>query len=168
MEEKYLFFWGHNPGSNGKKACLSNWYRCSFIDSKTGIGYISTEQYMMQQKALLFKDKLTECQILSSNSPRIAKQLGRQVKNFDEKIWEDKARDIVYDGCLMKFSQNPTLKEYLLSTNDKILVEASPHDPIWGIGLSGINALRTPKEKWGKNWLGECLMRVRDTLKTSI
>ena len=90
------------------------------------------------------------------------KQMGRKVKNFKEEIWMENARNIVAQGCYYKFNQNPELKQFLESTKDKILVEASPYDKLWGIGLNESDAIRTPMESWpGKNWLGECLMKVR-------
>ena len=99
-------------------------------------------------------------------NPRKYKSLGRKVQGFDEAIWATHAREIVQKGCLLKFSQNDDLKEYLLSTGNRLLAEASPYDKIWGIGLAKLDAARVPQERWtGKNWLGECLMAVRKTLQ---
>ena len=156
-----IFFWGHNETRNGEKAYFSNWYPVSFIDN-SGIVYQNTEQYMMYKKAILFGDKIMADRILECSDPRRVKQMGRQVKNFKEDIWMKNAKDIVFQGCYYKFSQNPELKQFLTSTKDKILVEASPYDKIWGIGLNARDAIRTPMESWpGTNWLGECLMKVR-------
>ena len=88
--------------------------------------------------------------------------LGRKVKDFNIDIWEENARKIVTQGCFLKFTQNPKLLEILLDTKDDILVEASPYDKIWGIGLKEKDAINVDPSEWpGKNWLGECLMNVR-------
>ena len=134
-QDKYIFFWGHNeknPGEITKKS-LSQWYNCLFkID---GITYYTAEQYMMSQKALLFNDNETNLKIMKEKDPKTYKALGRQVKNFDPSIWDKNKFEIVVKGNTAKFSQNEELKKFLLNTNDKILVEASPHDKIWGIGM---------------------------------
>ena len=162
MQNTHLFFLGHTSKS-GDKACLSNWYKCSFKDENNQ--YCSTEQYMMYQKAVLFEDTVKASEILECSDPKTAKNLGRLVKNFNTDKWEDKACHIVYKGCLLKFSQNPELKKFLISTGKRMLVEASPYDKIWGIGLCETDAKIIPIEQWpGKNWLGKCLMKVRNKL----
>jgi ribA/ribD-fused uncharacterized protein len=104
--------------------------------------------------------------MLSAN-PRTIKNLGRQVKNFDEKIWESYREMIVYNGNLCKFTQSPNLKGVLLETADSIIAEASPYDCIWGIGLSETDPAAKNQAKWrGLNLLGIALMKVRETLKT--
>jgi ribA/ribD-fused uncharacterized protein len=156
-----IFFCGHDETRNGKKVYFSNWYPVSFTDDQD-IVYQNTEQYMMYKKAILFGDKMMADKILECSDPRKIKQMGRRVKNFKEDIWRQNAQDIVTQGCYYKFSQNPELKQFLLSTKDKIIVEASPYDKIWGIGLNTRDAMKIPMENWpGSNWLGECLMKVR-------
>ena len=118
---------------------------------------------MMYQKSILFKDLEKAKEILETESPKIAKTKGRQVKNFVKEVWDTNARDIVYKGCLLKFSQNEDMKSYLLSTGNKYLAEASPFDRIWGIGI-GIKKANEGVKWRGKNWLGECLMKVRNSL----
>ena len=67
-----------------------------------------------------------------------------------------------------KFGQNARLKNYLLSTENKILIEASPYDQIWGIGLGKESPDATQPEKWnGQNLLGFALMEVRDELRNA-
>lgn len=107
--------------------------------------------------------------LASRGSPKLAKQIGRQVKNFQEQVWNDSRYQIVVGGNFAKFSQNPALAEFLLGTNDKLLVEASPVDKIWGIGLgAGDEAAQNP-EKWrGLNLLGFALMEVRQRLRDRI
>ena len=138
-KEKYIFFWSHNEKKEGEvtNKCLSQWYNCIFeID---GIKYYTAEQYMMSQKALTFNDIEINSKIMEEKDPKTYKKLGRQVKNFDSSIWDKKKFDIVVKGNIAKFSQNEKLKEFLLNTKDKILVEASPYDNIWGIGMDDNN-----------------------------
>lgn len=163
MNKDTLFFW--RPSE--PEGYLSNWYQSEFTDPNSGIKYCSTEQWLMFQKACLFKDYATAEKVLKTTSPKTAKSLGRQVKNFDEQIWKENCRQIMFDGCLLKFSQNPDLQQYLLSTKDKVIAEASPFDKIWGIGLDAKQAKAVPKKNWpGTNWLGECLMQVRQHLQS--
>ena len=154
-----LYFYGHTAKS-GKSKVLSNWYQSEFIDSDDDQSYLTSEQYMMAKKAELFKDDESYNSIMATNSPYDAKMLGRKVKKFDQDIWNKNAKNIVICGCYLKFTQNELLKEYLISTGARTLVEASPNDSIWGIGIS-ILAAKSGKPWNGTNWLGECLMIVR-------
>ena len=157
-----LYFYGHTD-KLGDRKCLSNWYPCQFTD-KTGFTFSNTEQYMMYYKALLFDDLHKAEEILATPDPKKVKKKGREVKNFDQKIWNNNAKDIVYEGCLLKFSQNDDIKHFLLSTGNKIIAEASPYDKIWGIGI-GIKKAQKGSEWNGTNWLGECLMKVQINLQ---
>ncbi len=163
---KYLFFWGHQPNKDGSvgKSCLSQWYEASFeIDE---IQYKTAEHYMMAEKARLFKDDDLLLQILAATHPGEAKKLGRQIKGFDNQTWLKYRSPIVVKGNIGKFSQNDTLKEFLLNTGTRILVEASPRDTIWGIGLDSNNFDAENPDKWrGLNLLGFALMEVRDILR---
>ena len=151
----FVFFWSGWP---------SQWHPASF--AVDGVAYGCAEQFMMAEKARLFGDQETLRQILASDSPREHKALGRGVRGFDESRWTRACRDIVYRGSLAKFSQNADLKELLLATGSKTLVEASPSDRIWGIGLAAEDPRATDRSAWrGKNWLGEALMRVRAELR---
>jgi ribA/ribD-fused uncharacterized protein len=158
---KHIFFWSANDDPYG---VFSQWYPVSFeIDGKV---YTCAEQYMMAEKCRLFLDKSTKNEsvlmhIMDTDDPKIMKKLGRKVIGFDPKIWKTKREKIVYDGNLDKFMQNPKLEEILMSTKDKILVEASPYDRIWGIGFSEKNASKH-KSEWGENLLGKALMDVRE------
>lgn len=161
---EYLFFWGHHgtPGHIGKN-CLSQWYEASFTIE--GTTYLTAEHYMMAEKAKLFGDEETLEQILQAVTAKDAKQYGREVRNFDKIVWEEKRENIVYTGNWAKFSQNPPLKEFLLRTNDKIIVEASPTDSVWGIGLSQNDPDSLNPDKWrGLNLLGFTLMKIRADL----
>jgi ribA/ribD-fused uncharacterized protein len=104
---------------------------------------------------------------MASDDPKQQKGHGHErVRNFSAGIWNEVAKEIVYVGNMAKFS-NPSLKEYILGTENKEIVEASPYDTVWGIGLSESNPDRFDKTKWkGTNWLGEVLMRVRRDLRS--
>jgi len=121
---------------------------------------------MMAEKAKLFNDFEVYSKIMQSTDPREQKTLGKLVRNFNDKKWVDICKKIVYNGNLAKFSQNSELKDYLLSTGDKEIVEASAYDIRWGIGLSEDDPRRFDRSKWeGTNWLGIELMNARKTLK---
>jgi len=163
---KYLFFWGHTPAKNGEitKSCLSQWWESEFeID---GITYQSAEQFMMSEKARFFNDRKSRDLILESSHPKQAKDLGRKVVGFDEEIWKNERYNIVKRGNFAKFSQDERLKEFLLQTGNRILVEASPVDHIWGIGMAVDDKDVENPLKWrGLNLLGFALMDVREGLK---
>lgn len=92
--------------------------------------------------------------------------MGRKVKNFDPDIWNEHKYGIVKKGNFLKFSQNERFKEFLLSTDNKILVEASPYDTIWGIGMLETDPNAKNPAQWnGENLLGFALMEVRDELR---
>jgi ribA/ribD-fused uncharacterized protein len=128
--------------------------------------FSTAEKFMMMGKAALFRDKITFDTMANTDSPMTQKHLGQKVKKFDENIWKLYCRDIVKIGNYLKFSQDDELKEKLVNTNDTILVEGSPLDRIWGVGLRFDDSRIRDKSKWkGLNYLGECLMFVRDLLK---
>ena len=161
---QYIFFWGHRKKKSGiSKSCLSQWYDVSFtID---GVFYPTAEHYMMAEKARLFEDRNTAQAILSCKSPKEAQTLGRKVKNFSSKLWDSNKFKIVIRGNTAKFSQNSGLAAFLESTKEKILVEASPDDTIWGIGLSESHLSANIPEQWkGSNLLGFALLEVRKIL----
>lgn len=162
---KWLFFWGHRPRRDGRigKSCLSQWWSASFEVS--GLVYPSAEHFMMAEKAKLFGDEEIRRRIVSAPNPGAAKQLGRQVQGFDEQLWQQRRFDIVVAGNHAKFAQNHELGAYLLSTKKRVLVEASPVDRIWGIGLAEDDPLAQNPELWrGLNLLGFALMKVRSKL----
>ncbi|GHC48462.1 NADAR family protein [Roseibacillus persicicus] len=161
---KYLFFWGHSAQEGSiTKACLSQWYPASFQVS--GINYPSTEHFMMAEKARLFNDEPIRQRILSCQSPAEAKKLGRQIANFDEQVWQQNRFKIVVTGNVAKFSQNQKLGDFLKQTQKRILVEASPRDKIWGIGMAQSNPDAENPLLWkGPNLLGFALMSARNQI----
>lgn len=161
---EFIFFWGNTDRKTGAtKACFSQWYESKF--TVDGITYNTAEHWMMAQKALLFGDKDCFDKIIASTKPGEAKELGRTVSGFDELIWNDRRIEIVTAGNIHKFNQNKNLYNFLIATGNKILVEASPVDTIWGVGLSsdsqGIENIYTWR---GLNLLGFSLMEARDFL----
>lgn len=161
----FLFFWGHQPSKDGKisSSCLSQWWPSPF--EIEGVVYPTAEHWMMSQKARLFGDEETAYRILSAASPKDVKQLGREAKGFDAAIWDEEKLAIVQQGSFLKFSQNSELRDYLTSTGELVLVEASPVDRIWGIGLAADNADASNPTRWrGDNLLGFALMHARQRL----
>lgn len=152
---KYNFFWG---------GYLSNWFESSFVVD--GKYYWCTEQYMMAKKAELFKDFEIQDKIMNSLDQREIKSLGRKIRNFNDSVWDKNKVQIVFDGNMAKYKTNKNLQIYLLNQKDKILVEASPYDKIWGIGLGKENSkiIENPNNWQGLNLLGFTLMAVRDAL----
>lgn len=165
---KYVFFWGHRPRKDGQidKQCFSQWWNSSF--KINDISYPSAEVYMMAEKARLFNDKEMEHKIITSSNPGAAKQFGREIRNFKQDVWNQNRFDIVVRGNKAKFEQNENLKNFLLNTKNRVLVEASPVDKIWGIGLAQDDPKSENPENWnGLNLLGFALMKVRSILNNS-
>lgn len=152
--ERFTFFW---------QGPFSQWHRCSF--TLDGIEYNCAEQFMMHQKAAFFDDVEVASAILRAPDPKTQKALGRKVSGFEEGKWNEVARRIVYIGNRAKFTQNNDLKARLLATKGTTLVEASPYDTVWGIGLLATDHRASSRETWnGTNWLGEVLTALRDRI----
>ncbi|WPO82787.1 NADAR family protein [Chryseobacterium sp. JJR-5R] len=160
----FLFFWGHTVKDEVTKACFSQWFPAAFEEK--GVIYRTAEHYMMAGKAELFDDHETLREIIHAETPGQAESLGRKVRNFDPQVWDRHKYEIVKQGNLLKFSQHQPLKTFLLSTENKILVEASPYDTVWGIGMPETDPKAENPLHWqGENLLGFVLMEVRDELK---
>ena len=146
---------------------FSNFHSCEFTED--GLRYNCSEQYFMAKKALLFKDIEMYNKIMSTNNPKSQKSYGRKVKNFDDKIWYLECEKIMYNANLLKYSQNEELQKLLLQTENKELVEASPYDKIWGVGLGPRDKNIIDKNKWkGLNKLGKVLIKVRYNIKKKL
>jgi ribA/ribD-fused uncharacterized protein len=154
--EKFTFFWR-------TASPFSQWFLADFIVN--GVQYTSAEQYMMHQKALLFNDQNNADKIMKTRSASVQKKLGRQVAGFNQTIWESECQRIVYEGNRAKFTQNEDLLAALLATRGTTLVEASPDDRIWGVGLAEEDPRIRNRKTWrGTNWLGEILTRLREEI----
>ncbi|MEL7221345.1 MAG: NADAR family protein [Bacteroidota bacterium] len=171
-EEQFMFFWK-------TESPFSQWHQSRFEGSLFSFvnkallpdefsqtyEFSSAEQFMMFNKALLFLDRKVAAEIMKTNDPRQQKELGRQVKNFDPEIWEYARSEIVFAGNKMKFNQNEDLKQALLATVGTTLVEASPYDQIWGVGLSANEETIQSRKSWnGLNLLGEILTEIREEM----
>lgn len=162
---RFLYFWKHDtvPGGPVGPGCLSQWAPIGFTVG--GVRYPTAEHWMMWSKAVLFGDTATADRILAAVHPNDVKSLGRVVGGFDETVWKRERFGIVVDGSVAKFGEDPDLRAFLLGTGERILVEASPLDRIWGIGLSARDASADEPARWrGLNLLGFALMRARTIL----
>ncbi|MFB4303985.1 NADAR family protein [Actinomadura sp. NTSP31] len=157
---KYLFFWGHRTPGPGY---LSQWWPSPF--SVDGVTYATAEHYMMAGKARLFGDEETAAAVIAAPHPGAAKDLGRRVRGFREDAWAAHRTSVVVAANQAKFTQHPELRDYLAGTGDRVLVEASPLDRVWGIGLAADDPRAANPAEWlGQNLLGFALMAVRATL----
>ncbi|WP_112469746.1 NADAR family protein [Streptomyces triticisoli] len=164
---RYLPFWGHRPRPDGRvgAGCLSQWWPSPFVVD--GVPYATAEHWMMAGKARLFADAEAERRVLAARHPAGAKKAGRLVRGFDERTWERERFSIVVEGNVHKFAAHPALREFLLATGDRVLVEASPVDRVWGIGLAATDEAATDPDRWrGPNLLGFALMETRRRLRT--
>ena len=163
---KYVLFWGHRPQRDGSVGvgCLSQWWPAPFtVEGRT---FRTAEHYMMWRKAMMFGDVSAADRIVAAGHPRQAKMLGRGVRGFDEQSWVDRRFAVVVDAGIAKFGQDPSLRDFLLGTGKRVLVEASPADRIWGIGLSATDDRAADPARWkGLNLLGFALMQARDQLR---
>jgi len=154
LKERFTFFWS---------GVFSQWHPSPFVID--GVTYNCAEQYMMAEKARLFRDTTREAMIMTSPDPSDQKRYGRQVMGFDFTKWNAAAKDIVYRGSHAKFTQNPDLLAHLMATAGSTLVEASPADEVWGIGLRKNDKRALNRSQWrGTNWLGEVLTKLRENL----
>jgi len=147
-----------------EKDQFSNWFISEFVVKD--LHFNCVEQMMMTAKAYLFGDMAAAAKILAASHPRDHKALGRSVSGYDDAIWSERRGRIVAHGCYAKFSQNQVLREALLATGETLLVEASPYDPVWGVGLGQHDPRILDPRQWkGQNLLGIALMQVRDRLR---
>ncbi|MBB5868931.1 ribA/ribD-fused uncharacterized protein [Allocatelliglobosispora scoriae] len=163
---KYLPFWGHQPQADGSvgAGCLSQWWPSPFtVDGRT---FATAEHYMMWRKAELFGDHEVADRVFTVDHPQEAKQLGREVRGFVQATWEAQRSAIVVEGSIRKFAADEALRAYLLGTGERILVEASPLDRIWGIGIGATHPAVGDPARWrGLNLLGFALMDARAALR---
>ncbi|WP_201452683.1 NADAR family protein [Streptomyces sp. HM190] len=162
---RYLHFWGHRPRPDGRvgPSCLSQWWPSPF--TVDGVEYATAEHWMMASKARLFGDEEAEREAVAASSPATAKKVGRLVRGFDEARWERERFGIVVEGSVHKFAAHDDLRAYLLGTRGRVLVEASPLDRVWGIGLAADDERAADPAQWrGPNLLGFALMEARERL----
>ncbi|MGA4839299.1 NADAR family protein [Streptomyces sp. G45] len=163
---KYVYFWGHTPRQDGTlgASCLSQW--CPSPFTADGVAYATAEHWMMAAKARLFGDAEAERAALAARTPAEAKRAGRRVRGFDQAVWERERFGIVVEGSERKFASDDALRAYLVGTGERVLVEASPLDRVWGVGLDAEGARAAGPEGWrGLNLLGFALMEARARLR---
>lgn len=181
-EEQIYPFWA----ALDSHGFLSNWYKSPF-ETKCRFGscdeskisvieelpqdvrYCCAEQFLMAAKATLFGDIDSYERIMKTSSPREMKDFGRRVKGFDQDVWDANKATIMRFALHFKFEQNEELAEGLLLTGDRIIIEASPYDTVWGVGLGPNDKRLLNTDEWrGQNLLGECLMDARRALRDGI
>jgi ribA/ribD-fused uncharacterized protein len=163
---KYLHFWGHRPSPDGRvgPSCLSQWWPSPF--TVDGVTYATAEHWMMAAKARLFDDTEALARVLAAGHPSQAKKAGRLVRGFDEETWTRERFGIVVEGSVHKFAGDAEMRAFLLGTGEHVLVEASPVDRVWGIGLAADDPAAEDPERWrGPNLLGFALMGARGRLR---
>ncbi|MFG2440213.1 NADAR family protein [Streptomyces sp. NPDC048508] len=163
---KYLHFWGHRARADGQvgSSCLSQWWPSPFVVE--GVVYATAEHWMMASKARLFGDAEAERRAVDAANPALAKKAGRLVRGFDDAVWERERFGIVVEGSVHKFAAHAELRAFLLGTGDRVLVEASPLDRVWGIGLAATDEGAFDPRRWrGGNLLGFALMEARERLR---
>ena len=152
----------HDPGK--EYGFLSNWYMSDFIED--GQLYTSVEQYLMYGKAVVFKDEEMQQATLATHDVAEIKKYGRQVKSYNETVWNGLRQLVLYRGLRLKFSQNEELRQKLIDTGNEMLVECARTDKIFACGMSMKDPMRFDMNKWsGKNLLGFALMDLREQLK---
>lgn len=161
--EGQILFW--KPASaNG---WLSNWSKHPIQEN--GVYFKTVEHYIMYRKALLMKDSASATKILDTDMPYRVRQLGRKIVPYDEKTWASNREAIIFDAILLKVEAYPSLKVALVTSGNKTIVEASPYDKIWGVGLAASDPRILLPEYWeGTNLLGEAWMKVRAHLREGI
>ncbi|WP_030910861.1 NADAR family protein [Streptomyces sp. NRRL F-5126] len=162
---RFLYFWGHAPRRDGRlsASCLSQWWPSPF--TVDGVEYATAEHWMMAGKARLFADAEAERAVLAAGHPSQAKKAGRLVRGFDEDVWQRERFALVVAGSMHKFGGDAALRGFLLATGGRVLVEASPLDRVWGIGLAADDERAGDPARWrGGNLLGFALMEARGRL----
>ena len=163
---KFVFFWGHTAPGDGRIGThvLSQWWPHPF--AVDGVRYPTAEHFMMAEKARLFGDETRLVEVLAAPSPGAAKAAGRRVTGFDDAVWCENRVEIVARGSVAKFGSDDDLRRFLVGTGDRVLVEASPRDRVWGIGMGKNNPDAAHPSRWrGLNLLGLALMKARAELR---
>ena len=165
MPLDFVLFWGHTPPKLGEIGphVFSQWWPHDFEEDR--VAYPTAEHYMMAEKARLFEDDEALEQVLAAGSPGAAKSAGRRVRGFTDELWKQHRMNIVVRASTLKFGSDDVMRQFLLGTGSQVLVEASPVDAIWGIGMAKDDpAAQTPSQWKGLNLLGFALMQARAAL----
>ena len=159
-ENMRIYFW---------RGVFSQWHKAPIHDPFLHITGNCAEQLMMAYKAAVFEDFDSMRKIMETLNARKQKEIGRAVKGYDDAVWKAKRFEVVTHISELKFFQNAQLKEVMVATQDFELVEASPEDEIWGIGIAENHPDIKDKSKWpGLNLLGKALMEARKAILTTV
>ncbi|KAI4715387.1 hypothetical protein E4T48_08436 [Aureobasidium sp. EXF-10727] len=162
-DPKPIYFFSTRERPHG---IFSQFQKSTFTDpDHPDVTFTSAEQYMMHAKAQTFNNPAIAAQILAATASKAQKALGRKIKGFSDRVWDQVKLGIVERGNYLKFSQNEKFREVLLGTGDRLIVEASANDRIWGIGYNAAGAEKVSRERWGQNLLGVALMNVREKIR---
>ena len=161
ITDNYIFFYKDWP---------SNFQRTKIFVKINGKQHIftSTEQAFMFEKAMFFDDYEIANLIYHNDNPNECRKLGRQVHGYNDEEWPKVRYDIFYKYNLLKYTQDKKLQEKLLDPkfDNKIFVEASPIDKIWGIGIGeDVDNIEDLEYKWGRNLLGKIITNIRNRIK---
>lgn len=150
---------------------LSNFYPVQIKDPD-GTVYASSEQMYQHKKSMFHNDDATATKVMKARTPLDAYLAGKEVKGQHESDWfkgRELSKEQMYRCCIAKFSSDPALRDFLLSTGDTILAEGNPKDDLWGVKLSVHDSAIFDRSNWnGKNWLGDVLTRVREEIRQPI
>jgi ribA/ribD-fused uncharacterized protein len=135
-----------------------------------GTEFHHSEGLFIALKAYYFNRNRAEMDIIANFiDPRDAKAYGRKsIANFNQFFWEQGREQIMEHAVYLKFKQNDELRYQLLKTDNKIFVEASPYDSIWGVGITVCPEAADPKNWKGLNLLGQVMGRVRTRLRDEL
>ena len=172
-----VLFYGHHDAA--EKPWFSNFFRhddtpftfsipawCGIYGGQETVPIEFSEKAIMLCKASLMGDADVFARVASAETPAEAKRLGRLVEPWDETLWMSHICDIAKHIMLSKFLGVPGLRERLLATEERVIAEASPSDPLWGIGLSAKDPDARYPPKWkGANVLGWALMQARAAIR---
>lgn len=154
-DKNYILFFGY-------KCPFSNMYRS--IITYNDEYFNCVEQIFAYEKARLFEPSIAQ-NIKNCTYGAQAKKLGSRVKNFDPKIWDNHRELVMKEALRSKFNSNTRLKRLLELTEDAELIEVSPYDKFWGVGVDRnkmIELIKQNKTYPGKNVLGNMLMSLRE------
>ncbi|VTU42571.1 MULTISPECIES: NADAR family protein [unclassified Variovorax] len=159
LRTEIVTFWG-------AQSPLSNWNIGKF--TSRGIDFNCSEQLMMYRKAELFGDATSMAAILVEPDPREQKALGRAVSGFVKPIWDAASEAVLFEGLFDKFTQVASAHGVLMASEEKLIIEASPTDRLYGVGLAAYDPRILDTETWrGANRLGYLLMRVRSAIRSA-
>ncbi|MBB5936033.1 NADAR family protein [Streptomyces zagrosensis] len=162
---EYVCFWGHQPRRDGTVGAerFSQWWPAPFTIDE--VAYATAEHWMMAGKARLFSDAEAEQRAIGAAHPGQAKKAGRSVRGCNGAVWHERRFELAVRGSVAEFEQHPALRDYLLGAGTRVLVETSPVDRVWGIGLAAAGDRTVAPEQWqGLNLLGFALMEARHRL----